>query len=69
MHNGSIGSLESVLNHYASGVKQSATLDPLLQQNGQLGIPMTEDEKAKIILFLKTLTDTEFLKDRRFSEF
>ena len=69
MHNGSIGSLESVLNHYASGVKQSATLDPLLQQNGQLGIPMTEDEKGKIILFLKTLTDTEFLKDRRFSEF
>ena len=69
MHNGSIGSLESVLNHYASGVKQSATLDPLLQQNGQLGIPMTEDEKAKIILFLKTLTDTDFLTDRRFAEF
>jgi hypothetical protein len=30
---------------------------------------MTEDEKAKIILFLKTLTDTDFLTDRRFAEF
>jgi len=69
MHNGSIASLESVLNHYASGVKPSVTLDPLLQQNGQLGIPMTDDEKSKIILFLKTLTDTEFLKDKRFAEF
>lgn len=69
MHDGSIGSLESVLNHYASGVKQSVTLDSVLQQNGQVGIPMTEDEKAKIILFLKTLTDTDFLKDKRFSEY
>lgn len=68
MHNGSKASLESVLEHYASGVKQSLTLDTVLQQNGTLGIPLTADEKTKIIAFLKTLTDDEFIRDRRFSE-
>lgn len=68
MHNGSKASLESVLEHYASGVKASGTLDTLLQQNGTLGIPLTTNEKAQIIAFLKTLTDEEFIRDRRFSE-
>ncbi len=68
MHNGSKASLESVLQHYASGVKASATLDPKLQENGNIGIPLTDVEQAQIIAFLKTLTDDEFIRDRRFSE-
>ncbi|MBK8555716.1 MAG: cytochrome-c peroxidase [Lewinellaceae bacterium] len=69
MHNGKFSTLESVLDHYASGVKQSATLDPLLiQPDGNLGIPMTADEKIKIIAFLNTLTDEDFLRDTRFAE-
>lgn len=68
MHDGRFGSLESVLNHYASGVQNSATLDPLLNQNGKLGIALTADEKLQIITFLKTLTDNQYLTDKRFSE-
>jgi cytochrome c peroxidase len=68
MHNGSKASLESVLQHYASGVKTSATLDHKLQENGNIGIPLTDVEQAQIIAFLKTLTDDEFIRDRRFSE-
>ncbi len=69
MHDGRFKTLEQVLDHYASGVQPSPTLDPLLRQpNGQLGIPLTADEKRKIIAFLGTLRDEEFLRDKRFAE-
>jgi cytochrome c peroxidase len=44
------------------------TLDPLLKQNGSTGIPLTANEKTKIIAFLKTLTDEDFLTNPKFSE-
>lgn len=69
MHDGRLTSLEEVLNHYSDGVKISETLDPLLLKDGRPGIALTESEKADIITFLKTLTDKEFLADKRFSEY
>ncbi|OYU79642.1 MAG: cytochrome-c peroxidase [Flavobacterium sp. BFFFF1] len=69
MHDGRFGTLETVLNHYASGVTDSATLDPVLKQGGAIGIPLTANEKQQLIAFLKTLTDNQFLTDTRFSEF
>lgn len=69
MHNGKLNSLQQVLDFYTSGVHISSTLDPLLMQNELPGISLTPDEKLKIIAFLKTLTDEEFLSDRRFSEY
>jgi cytochrome c peroxidase len=69
MHNGKLNSLQEVLNFYSSGVQLSSTLDPLLMQNGQPGINLSVDERSRIIDFLKTLTDEEFLSDRRFSEY
>jgi cytochrome c peroxidase len=69
MHNGKFKTIEKVLDHYASGVKDSPTLDPLLRQpDGSLGIPLTEADKVKLIAFLKTLDDEAFLRDTRFSE-
>jgi len=68
MHDGRFSTLEQVLNHYASGVQNTPTLDTLLKQNGQLGIPLTNDEKANIILFLNTLTDETFIKNPLFAE-
>lgn len=69
MHDGRFTSLEEVLNHYSDGVQISETVDPLLLKDARPGIAMTEGEKADIIAFLKTLTDKEFLTDRRFSEY
>lgn len=69
MHDGRFRTLEGVLEHYRSGVIKSETLDPLLNQNSQLGIPMSDVEKTRIISFLKTLTDEQYLKDKRFAEF
>ncbi len=69
MHDGRLFTLEAVIEHYNSGVVNSNTLDPLLKTNGKLGIPITEVEKTQIIAFLKTLTDTQYLTDKRFSEY
>lgn len=66
MHDGRFTTLGAVLNHYAEGVKPSATLAAELQQGGKPGIALTEAEKARIIDFLKTLTDYEFIQDQRF---
>ncbi|MBP9083839.1 MAG: c-type cytochrome, partial [Bacteroidia bacterium] len=64
MHDGRLKTLEKVLDHYASGVKNSPTLDPLVSGN----IPLTVQEKADIIKFLKTLNDYTFTSDPKFSE-
>ncbi len=67
MHDGRFGSLESVLNHYAAGITDSPTLDPLLKQGHTLGIPLSEREKEVIIAFLHTLTDNDFITNTQFS--
>ena len=69
MHDGRFLTLEAVLEHYNSGIVNSATLDQSLNNNGTLGIPLTTIEKSKIITFLKTLTDNQYLTDTRFSQF
>jgi len=63
MHDGSILTLEDVLKHYNSGVKSNVALDSTLKN----GIPMTSEEQRKIIRFLHTLTDEEFLQNKLFS--
>ena len=69
MHDGRFKTLREVLDFYDSGMVDSPTLDPFFRKaNGSLGIPLNEDEKTKLIAFLNTLTDTEFLKDKRFAE-
>ncbi len=68
MHDGRFYSLESVLNHYSSGIKDSPTLDPVLKKNQILGTPLSETEKKQLIAFLKTLTDPTFLVDSRFAD-
>lgn len=66
MHDGRFKTLEDILDHYSEGVQPSATLDPALSAGG---MKLTQTEKQKIIAFLKTLTDEDFLEDTRFSEF
>ena len=69
MHDGRFLTLDAVLDHYSLGIVNSATLDPSLNKNGTLGIPLTNLEKTKLITFLKTLTDNQYLTDSRFSQF
>lgn len=69
MHDGRFGTLEAVLNHYTNGVQSSATIDPILNQNGTVGISLTPIEKTQLIAFLTTLTDYQYLTDTRFSQY
>lgn len=66
MHDGRFKTLDEVLEHYNSGVKQSPTLDPLLQKNSTPGISLTATEKTRIIQFLQTLTDNSFTSNPDF---
>jgi cytochrome c peroxidase len=67
-HDGRFQTLPQVLDHYAAGVQESPTLDPLLKKDGRLGIALSADEKTKLLAFLRTLTDQKFLSDSRFAE-
>jgi cytochrome c peroxidase len=69
MHNGKLADLESVLNFYTTGVHDTPTLDPLLNQNGKQGFDLTAGEKKAVISFLYTLTDEHYLSDKQFSEY
>ena len=62
MHNGRIGTLEGVLNHYASIDPNAPNLDPLLKN----GIHLNADERKDLLAFLNTLNDEKFVKDKRF---
>ena len=64
MHDGRFNTLMQCLNHYRTGVQQSATLDPLLIS----GITLTNTQANDIISFLKTLTDSSFLLSPHFAK-
>ncbi len=64
MHDGRFNTLAQCINHYRSGIVQSSTLDPLLNN----GIPLTDDEASDLSIFMRTLTDSTFLKDPRFAQ-
>ena len=56
MHDGRFQTIEEVLEHYNSGGKQSPNKDPLIRPLG-----LTEEYKAALIAFLKTMDEPEFL--------
>ncbi|MBB5031920.1 MbnP family protein [Prosthecobacter vanneervenii] len=60
MHDGRFATLEEVVEHYSSGVRNSPTLDPNLAKHPAGGIQLTAEEKADLVAFLKTLTDESF---------
>jgi cytochrome c peroxidase len=68
MHDGRLLTLDAVLDHYTTQVQNTPNLDPLLQQNATLGIPLTARERDRTKSFLNTLNDKSFLFDKRFSE-
>jgi len=63
MHDGRFKKLLEVMNHYTNGVHKSKTLAKELQQP----IILSQEEKIDLIAFLFTLSDKDFLFDKRFS--
>lgn len=64
MHDGRFVTLEQVMGHYVSNIPNANNVDANLIG----GISLNADEQAKVIAFLKTLTDDEFLRNPLFSE-
>jgi cytochrome c peroxidase len=63
MHNGSLATLEDVVEHYSRTFKSHPNLDFRMAR-----LNLTQSEKAALVAFLKTLTDHTFLTDPRFSD-
>jgi cytochrome c peroxidase len=69
MHDGRFSTLEQVVEHYNSGVQLGRALDNRLSPNGQpLRLNMSADDKAALVAFMRTLTDTSLTTDAKFSD-
>lgn len=58
---GQFPTLKAVLDYFDKGVLDADNLDPVFKNNKNR-IPLTEQEKTNLILFMKTLSDREFVK-------
>ena len=67
MHDGRFSTLEEVVDFYSDGLQFSATIDPLMKNVHQGGLRLTEQEKADLVAFLHTFTDTAFVQRKEFS--
>lgn len=69
MHDGRFATLEEVVEHYNSGLKNHPNLDPALKQPN--GLPkqlnLSAADKAALVAFLKTLTDTMMTNNVKYS--
>ena len=64
MHDGSLPTLEAVIDHYAAGgIREHANKSRILRP-----FRLLEEEKRDLIEFLKSLTDEELLRDPRWSD-
>lgn len=75
MHDGSIATLDEVLDHYAAGGREitsgpyagdgskSPLKSPLI-----VGFDLTEDERRDVLAFLRSLTDETFLTNPEFAD-
>jgi cytochrome c peroxidase len=63
MHDGSIATLDQVIDHYSTGGRSSASRKSPLVRPFQI----SAEERAALIAFLKSLTDEELLKEPKWS--
>ena len=63
MHDGRFETLDEVLDHYVSGGLPSINKDPLMDS-----IQLNNEQKAAVIAFLMTLSDTTALNDPRYAK-
>ncbi|MEO7989629.1 MAG: cytochrome c peroxidase [Chryseolinea sp.] len=69
MHDGRFASLDSVIEHYSTGLEDNANLDFRLRGNtgAPLRLNISQNDKRAIIAFLNTLTDYTMITDPKFS--
>ncbi len=60
MHDGSMATLEDVIDHYAKGGAGGENQDPRIRKRA-----ISDAEKKYLIIFLNALTDTSYMRDFR----
>lgn len=68
MHDGRFQTLEEVVDHYNSGVKNSSTVNLALLGTTSTGLMLDAQEKKDLINFLKTLTDYTFINNKAYAD-
>jgi cytochrome c peroxidase len=63
MHDGAFTTLEEVIDHYSRGGEGHPNTDPTIHE-----VDFTEQERAELAAFLRSLTDDSFLVDPRFRQ-
>jgi len=67
MHDGRFKKLEEVIDFYSEGLQVSPTVDSKMEFVHRGGSRLSAAEKRKVIAFLKTLNDYDFISNRAFS--
>lgn len=77
MHDGRFNTLEEVVEHYNSGVKDHPNLDWRFTntfdrekntfETHSPNLNLTQNDKAALVAFMKTLTDYQYITDNRFA--
>lgn len=70
MHDGRFEDLESVIDHYSTGLQPNPSIGPPFAVQGDrvTRLNLSDDEKAALVAFLHTLTDFEMVEDVKFSD-
>lgn len=63
MHDGRFATLEDVVAHYDHGVDRTENLDPNLAKHPAAGLVLDAGDRAALVAFLRTLTDTDPSRD------
>jgi cytochrome c peroxidase len=62
MHDGSLATLDDVIDQYSAGGRGDPTTDPLIKP-----FTLSSDERADLLAFLRSFTDPALLEDPRFA--
>jgi cytochrome c peroxidase len=71
MHDGRFKTLEEVIDHYNSGIKNSKNLNWLFidqTNNEPIRLNLSSSEKKSLIAFLSTFTDSKMIEDPKYSD-
>ena len=63
-HDGRFYSVGAVIDHYRFGVVNGPATDPIVKDK----IAISDYEKLDLLAFLRTLTDSTFIEDKRFAQ-
>lgn len=67
MHDGRHFTLDDVLNHYNTGVKNNITIDPNMKKVNLGGLRLPQSKLDQLKAYLLMLNDVDFIRDTSFS--